>query len=371
VSGEVNNFDLAKINLSKVAIIILNWNGWRDTIECLESVFRIDYPNYQVIVLDNGSTDGSVEKIKAWAEGKIPVESKFFEYNSNNKPIHWVEYDRTTAEAGGIYEKELYLDKTKSNRKMVIIQIGANLGFAGGNNVGIRYGLKHKFKYIWLLNNDTVVDSLCLKLCVDTFNFNELIGVVGPKILWYDDPSRIWYAGAKVKLWRGAVPYIGMLELDNEHFKGVRYTEHVSGCALIAKREVFEEIGLLDEDYFLVHEDSDWSLRVQKHSQFSLAVNLDACIYHKAGGISASGRDKPISVYFSNKHRFILVTKYGSPLEKILFFIFYFGSRPFKFGYFLLKGRRDLIKAELSAVFDFLLGKYGIIDMEKINSWKR
>ncbi|MFV9677706.1 MAG: glycosyltransferase family 2 protein [Methanosarcinales archaeon] len=85
----------------KVSIIILNWNGWQDTIECLESVYQITYPRYDVIVLDNGSGDESIEKINEYCKGKIEVESKFFEYSSENKPIKIIEYTREDAEAGG------------------------------------------------------------------------------------------------------------------------------------------------------------------------------------------------------------------------------------------------------------------------------
>jgi GT2 family glycosyltransferase len=90
----------------KVSIIILNWNSWKDTIECLESVFRIDYPNYQVIIVDNGSTDDSVEKIKEWAEGKTLVESKFFEYDPNNKPILMKEFWRIDIESNVFLDYE-------------------------------------------------------------------------------------------------------------------------------------------------------------------------------------------------------------------------------------------------------------------------
>lgn len=114
----------------KVSIIILNWNGWEDTIECLESLYQITYPNYDVIVVDNCSKDESIEKIKEYAEGKIEVESKFFAFSDNNKPIKIVEYTREEAEAGGWKEKEL--ENVPSNRKLILIKNEKNYGFAGG-----------------------------------------------------------------------------------------------------------------------------------------------------------------------------------------------------------------------------------------------
>ncbi len=245
-----NNAISAKIeNWPKVAIIVLNWNGWQDTIECLESLQQITYPNYQIIVVDNGSTDGSVEKIKAWARGEIPVESKFFEYNPNTKPVQWVEYDRQTAEAGGIPEEEDKLAELPSSRRIILIQTGENLGFAGGNNVGIKYALRAENSYICLLNNDTIIDPQCLGLCTEILNENKYIGAVSPKILWYDEPQKIWYAGAVFRLWRGDIPHIGMLQPDSAEFSGIRSTEHVTGCAMLSKRELFEEVGLFNEEY--------------------------------------------------------------------------------------------------------------------------
>jgi GT2 family glycosyltransferase len=355
----------------QVAIIVLNWNGWRDTIECLESLQRLTYPSYQIIVVDNESTDGSVEKIKAWARGEIPVESKFFDYDPRTKPVRWIEYDKATAETGGVVEKESTLDQLPPNRRLVLIRSGKNLGIAGGYNVGIRYALGQWFEYIWVMNNDTVVDPSCVDLCVRTFDSNQRIGVVGPKILWYDDSLRIWYAGAQFKLWRGDIADLGRGELDGDKFSGIRTTDFVSGCALLARRESFEEVGLFDEDYFAIHEDVDWSCRVKRTSRFTLAVNLDAQVWHKTGGISTSGKVSPASAYFANKHRFLVVSRHGSWLEKLSFAVFYVFSRPTKFLLLLLNGKKVLVRAELKAVLDFWAGRYGLSDREIMNSWRR
>ncbi|WP_242656389.1 glycosyltransferase [Desulfofundulus thermosubterraneus] len=171
--------------MPSVFIIILNYNGWQDTVECLESVQRLTYPNYRIVVIDNGSTDGSMEKIKAWAAGELRVESKFFTYDPSTKPVRWIEYDRVTAEAGGLPELEAEIEALPPNRRMVLIQTGANLGYAGGNNVGIRYSINSVSDYIWLLNNDTVVHKSALKTMVDIAEKVLRIGIVGSKILYY------------------------------------------------------------------------------------------------------------------------------------------------------------------------------------------
>lgn len=116
--------------MGTVFILILNYNGWRDTVECLESAQRLTYPKYRIVVIDNGSTDGSMEKIKAWAAGELPVESKFFTYDPSTKPVRWIEYDRASAEAGGLPELEAEIEALPLDRRVVLIQTGANLGYA-------------------------------------------------------------------------------------------------------------------------------------------------------------------------------------------------------------------------------------------------
>jgi GT2 family glycosyltransferase len=184
-------------NCSNVAIIILNWNGWQDTVECLESLQRLTYPNYQVIVVDNGSTDDSMEKIKNWARGEIPVESKFFDYDPTVKPVQWIEYDRKMAEAGGTREEETEIAGVAANRKLTLIQTGENLGFSGGNNIGLRYAMaRDDFKYFWLLNNDTVCKQDALTQMVNRMLEGDgEIGMCGSTLLLYNEPEKIWALG--------------------------------------------------------------------------------------------------------------------------------------------------------------------------------
>ncbi|MEN6514775.1 glycosyltransferase, partial [Methanoculleus sp.] len=144
-------------SMPRVSIIILNWNGWKDTIECLESVYQITYQNYDVIVVDNGSENESIEKIKEYARGNLEVTSRFFDYSRENKPLHYIEYslDETKAEKG----KEAEIADLPSWKKLILINNMKNYGFAEGNNIAIRYALKVlNPEYVLLLNNDTIVD---------------------------------------------------------------------------------------------------------------------------------------------------------------------------------------------------------------------
>ncbi|MDF2953374.1 MAG: Glycosyltransferase [Thermodesulfobacterium sp.] len=197
----------------KVAIIILNYNGWKDTIECLESVLRNDYPNYQVIVIDNGSPDNSMEYIKAWAEGRQEVLTPepnhplyYLSHPSVKKPIPYIYYTREETEKGGDFELEEKLTKEwqeqrKSNNKeliptspypLIFIQTSENLGFAGGNNVGIRYVLaKDDFDSIVLLNNDTVICKNSITELMKAKNNLDNKAIYGGRIYYYSNPSKI------------------------------------------------------------------------------------------------------------------------------------------------------------------------------------
>ncbi|HXH14064.1 MAG TPA: glycosyltransferase family 2 protein [Alphaproteobacteria bacterium] len=343
----------------RVAVIVLNWNGWRDTVECLESLQQIRYPDYQIIVVDNGSTDGSVQKIQAWARGDLPVVSAFVAYRRAIKPVVGISYDRAVAEHGGLDPTEAILNGLPPSRRLVLVQTGANLGFSAGNNVALRYALKREFPLMLLLNNDTVVEPDFLSKLVQTLETDPRIVAVGPKILYKERPEAIWYAGAQLKLWRLTTRNIGIDQIDSNSWKGTHLTDQLSGCCFLARRELFERLGLLDEDYFFGHEDAAYSCSIRR-AGLLLAVNLDAVIYHKRGGSSES--NGPIHVYYYCKNRLLVLKKQGSALEKILGLCFFTVSRPLKWTLLLLRGRCEVVAAELRAIRDFTLGRYGEFD---------
>ena len=230
------------MNNPSVAIIILNWNGWSDTIECIESVFQINYPNFNVLLIDNNSSDDSNEKIKDYAEGQLNVISKFFNYNPNNKPIEISTY---------INKKSQSQNYLHHNKNLILIKNEMNYGFAEGNNIGIRFALKNlNPDYILLLNNDTVVDKNFLAEMINMGENNKEIGILGPKIYYYNKPNEIWSVGAKIswKTCRGI--HIGINEIDNGQYKEKTEVEYVSGSAFLIKTEVIRKIGLLDKEFF-------------------------------------------------------------------------------------------------------------------------
>jgi GT2 family glycosyltransferase len=234
----------------KVTIVIVNWNGWEDTIECLESLYRIDYPNYEIIVVDNHSHDDSVKRIKDYTEGK----------------------------------------------ELTVIENEENYGFAEGNNIGIKYALKYLDpEYILLLNNDTVVDKDFLKELINAGEKNTHIGILGPKIYYYDKTDVIWSAGCRISWKFGRGIQIGTGEVDKGQYDDQKEVEYVSGSAFLIKTEVIDEIGLMDKNYFLYFEESDWTLRANQAGYKSLYVPA-AKIRHKVSR-SGGGISKPTGLF--------------------------------------------------------------------------
>jgi len=330
----------------KVAIIILNWNGWKDTIECLESVFRNTYSNYQVIVVDNGSTDGSIEKIKAWADGKQEVltpEPTHSLYHLSHppvkKPIPYIYYTREEAEKGGNVELEEKVTKEwqeqrKSNSKefnptsaypLTFIQTGENLGFAGGNNVGIRYMLKENgCNYILLLNNDTVVEKDFLESAVNFAEKNKNIGVVGGKIYFYEDSTRIWSTGGHINWIKGRGVHAGNGEIDMGQFDRAKEVSLISGALMLVKREVFRKVGFLPEEYFFGAEEWDFSVVVRQKGYRLYYIPNFIC-YHKVG--AAHKTFDPKFIYNTYYNKLLFQQKFLPPLLwriwNCLFYIYY------------------------------------------------
>jgi len=267
----------------KVAIIVLNWNGWRDTIECLESLQQLAYPNYQVIVVDNGSTDDSVGKIKAWANGGLPVESKFFQYDSATKPVQWIEHNCVTTEAGRTLELGTELDNLIPNPQLVLIKSRENLGFARGNNLGIKYALRHNFNYVFLLNNDAIIMSDALRKLVSSMICNPRLGAATAKIYYYDDPERVWNAGGRLTMTGSRKYYDSNLSGVKAFDKGaLAEITLVTGCSLLIRTDIITRLGSFSEDFFHGEEDYNFSLRMKKHG-IKMGCVHNARVYHKGG----------------------------------------------------------------------------------------
>ena len=309
------------MNKPKVAIIILNWNGWKDTIECLESVYQTEYSNYEVILVDNNSQDDSIQKIRDYCDGKIEVESDFFNYSSKNKPIECVEY--TEKETVG--DREERHSRVLFNRRLVLIKNEKNHGFAEGNNIAIRHvlGVSNP-DYILLLNNDVVTDKDFLNNLVDSAEKEESIGITGPKIYYYSYGSKtdiINFTGADIILWRGSEIRYGSNQPDGEEWNHARTVDKLEGSCMLIKRRVFEKIGLLDAKYFAYWEDTDFCMRAKKNGFRSIYVP-DSKVWHK--GSSSSKRKSGVYEYYMTRNMFWFIRKNATPYEFFLFLMYFF-----------------------------------------------
>jgi len=313
--------------IPKVSIVILNWHGWKDTMECLESLYQITYPNYDIVVVDNGSEDESIEKIKEYCEGKINVKSKFFEYSRENKPIKIIEHTREKVEAGGGKEKEIA--DLPSNRKLIIIKNERNYGFAEGNNIGMRYALKAlNPDYILLLNNDTVVDNAFLGELVNVAKSYKKMVFAGPKTYYYDFNGRtdvISFAGGKFNMWKGQPYHIGVNQIDKGQYDEIGEEDYVEGSCLLVRKELIKNIGLLNSSYFAYWEESDWCLRGSKTGYKSVYVPK-AMIWHKnVAPLRDAVSISYTHIYYFTRNNFLFMSQHATKIQIFSFLLYFFG----------------------------------------------
>ncbi len=269
-----------------ISFIILNWNGWKDTVECLESLYSINYSNYNIIVVDNFSDDNSIEKIKEYAKGNVEVNSKFFDYNLSNKPIKLFE----------LKKKEILLTQKKPVlRGLVIIKNDKNYGFAAGNNIGIEYALKKvESDYILVLNNDTVVKKNFVYSLVNFMQKNIDVGIGSCVEYSYYLKDSVLTAGISVN--RFGLGHLNAQNIKNPKFKKPFITSYAKGACIFISSRLLNEIGFFDEKMFIGAEDMDLSLRVWLNGKKVMIVP-DSIIYHKHN-ISVSKKPKDWIVYY-------------------------------------------------------------------------
>lgn len=253
----------------RVYIIILNWNGLEDTIECLDSLKDLKYSNFDVIVVDNASTDNSVREIRKKYPGVIILES----------------------------------DK--------------NLGYAGGNNLGLKYALNRNADFVWLLNNDTVVREDALSHLIKKMTENTSIGICGSRLIYYHNPDTIQaLGGGRYNRCLGVTTHVGSDEsadLKWEEREIEQKLDYIVGASMMVSRNFIEEVGLLSEDYFLYYEELDWATRGKE--KFNLGFASDSIVYHKEGA-STQGNNQQLnsksrlSDYYQIKNRIKFTLKF-------------------------------------------------------------
>ena len=299
----------------RVYIVLLNYNGYQDTIDCIESLTHIDYENYEIVIVDNNSTNNSVEKI--------------CNYIKNQKNIKFI--------------------KSKEN-----------LGFSGGNNLGIKYALDNAADYICLLNNDTTVEHDFLRNLVDKMQEDKKIGISAGKIMYYDNKDIVWSAGGCIDTEKAIGYNYGINTQEKELIDEVREVTFLTGCLQLIRREVFEEIGLYDHDYFLYMEDVDFCKRALNHG-YKLIYVPQSKIYHKVSA-STGGQISPMVIYYMTRNRLLFNRKYNDKrLDKLKFSIFY-----------IVKLITEPIRKKVSskyiicAIKDYINKDFGYKDISKI-----
>jgi len=312
------------MELPLVSIVVLNWNGWKDTIECLESLYRMDYPRYEITILDNGSSDGSVSKIAEYCSGQFVSESPHFEFQISNRPIRVLRIDLDQIRSGRAFGTADEFSRLPGNRKLKIIVSDRNLGFAEGNNVVLRHVLEEidKPRYVLLLNNDTVVDSKLLKQLVCASESDNAIGFSGPKVYFYEFGGRkdvISFAGGRIVMWKGQAAHLGSGKIDKGEHDELREVDYVEGSCILAKTEMIRRIGLLDSSFFAYWEESDWCLRGRRGGFKSVYVPK-ALVWHKMD----ASRNGLRRTYLMTRNMFWFVKKNSDGLQFATFLLYFF-----------------------------------------------
>lgn len=255
----------------KVYIVVLNYNSPFDTINCIESIRKITYDNYKIVIIDNASTDNSIELIKLHNGFDHLIESKF------------------------------------------------NYGYASGNNLGIKYAIENNAKYICILNNDTEVESNYLNILIDKLEEDDTIGMVGPCICDFDNHEKIQTLGADIDLYRG----LALGKYKGEEYSSKRdlviNVDYLGGACFIVRASLLEKTGLIPENYFLFYEETEFCYKLKNKGHKLIAVATSK-IYHKRS--STINKFNGLSYYFLNRNRVVFMRRNATPFQKFIFYLY-------------------------------------------------
>jgi GT2 family glycosyltransferase len=291
----------------KIALVVLNYNGNDDTLECLRSLLKISYPDPRIYVVDNGS----------------------------DPPLREALGDLRT--------------------RVRLIENRENLGFTGGHNAALKLALSEGADQVLLLNNDTVVDPGFLEPLVRALNEDPGLGIVSPKIYFYGKDRVLWSYGARVDRLTGRSPHIGVDEYDSGQCDAIRDVDRVTGCAMLVRRDFLERVGALDDRFFAYAEEMDWCLRARR-AGYRVAVVKESILWHK--GHRSSGRiGRPFIGYLLARNHLLLLRKHSNYFfaggsVALAYFALSLGSR-------LVRAPLDYSRACVRGVVDFWRGRFG------------
>lgn len=296
-----------------VGIVLLNWNGWQDTIECLSSILQSDHPNFHVIVCDAGSTDGSIDRIKRWASGREPMDFSTIGQKKDYNIRFPIQLDIIAADSIG------RASSFGQDCQVTVIDMGKNLGYAGGNNLGLRYARRrNEFDYFWVINNDTVVLSDTLSHLISRMESDPWVGLCGSTLLYYDSPEQVQtLGGSRYNRWLALAKYIqppagkydqGLIA----HMNVEGQLDMIHGASVFIRKDFLDEIGLMSEDYFLFSEEIDWATRAG--GRFRLAYAPQSIVFHKRGRATGNKIDpksrSKLTDYYNIRSRLLYTKKY-------------------------------------------------------------
>ncbi len=323
---------------TNVAVIVINWNGWRDTVECLESLDSLEYRNFSVVLVDNGSSDGSAEKLLEWATARYGAEGRVADKK-------WQARD-----TGG---KLLF-----ETAQFTLIATSENLGFSGGSNIAIEYALSRANApdYVFFLNNDAVPEPDCLNVCLDV-SLKQDATIVGT-LVKSKDGSRILHTGTKFPRDLFISTRVRLPEDAEESWA----VDSPQGCAMLIRRDLLaerkKEAGYyLDPEIFMYGEEMELSIYTARKGHKVLLAR-DAVVYHGVAQ-SSGGKISPIVYYYSTRNRVYLARRLLRWWQKLLFHVWYLPTRVIRVIHRLLQGNLRACGALLAGLFDGYIGVGG------------
>ena len=298
-----------------VYVVLLNWNGWQDTVACLESVFASDDVNFKVVGCDNASSDGSLSYIEQWAQGHLATK---VEGHPRLYPLRRASQASVGFQSIRLEELGDGASLTGIVPPLTLLDNQANIGFAAGNNTGIDYAMSQpEMTHIWLLNNDTLVEPDCLKNMLDRLDESTVPAICGSRIMFYDAPEVVQAMGGNsYNRWRGdSSMSLGRGLLQGELKETAWYEsklDYLCGASILLPRTFVDAVGLMEESYFLYYEELDWMLRAK--GRYRQLIADAAVVYHREGSSigSASWQRGPslLSEFYKFRNKLAFTRKF-------------------------------------------------------------
>lgn len=302
------------MNSNSIYVVILNWNGYDDTSECIYSLLNINYSNCKIVVVDNGSSKDDCSLLK------------------------------------------------KNFPEIIVLRSETNLGFTGGNNLGIEYAMKMNPDYILLLNNDTVVEPNFIEPLLEVFQKNSEAGIAAPQINYFTEPKKIWTEGGKISKIRGS----GFAYSERNDYGKImddKEVSFVSGCCMLIKKEVFEKVGVFDDNFFLYVEDADLCYRTTQVG-YKIIVSHNSKIYHKVSSSTKENLSLLPTYYVTRNRLYFSKKNFGSRYYFTLTYLVM--AMIFKSLIWFLIGDKKNIPTVIKAFKDFFNNKMNANDFNPV-----